>query len=509
MLHRSLLEEHRRLGIELAISAARGFSAFLPPGSKPSSPQVKTAFKRFMDMYTFGSRMEGFFLLDSRGNKVVSAPAKAPARTIPAHLSSGSNKPVANIVNSGKGKLLVVTLPWPEGEEHPLGFLQAVFSLKSTETVIASAAGLILLYIAIAAVLSLILGLFLLNKSLVRPVESLVQYLDRAGPGDMPARMEEVGGDEFASLSRSLRAMLTRIRSDKERLEQHVSELTRVNRKLEEAHSSLLRSEKLASVGRLAAGVAHEVGNPLSAILGLLSLVRRKVDQDPDIQDWLGRMEEEISRINQIVTDLLDFARPGETRARIVDPGTVMEDSFRLLESLKKFKSASPSMVVQPGLPSILCDPDRLKQVMINLLLNAADAVAGHSGEPRVSALVYGFHQGQEPQEAYLALLEGKKWAESLPVFDSPSDIESMDANEIVAFAVVDNGQGIEEHNLDKIFDPFFTTKEPGSGTGLGLSVSLRLVEEFGGRLVVQSKPKMGSRFQVLLPAVHDGEPKH
>jgi hypothetical protein len=294
--------------------------------------------------------------------------------------------------------------------------------------------------------------------------------------------------------------MFARIEADRRRLEEHVAELTRINEELEAAQTHLIRSEKLASVGRLAAGVAHEVGNPLAAILGFASLLQRRPDLDEKSTDYLQRIEKETTRIHEILQDLLDYSRPASVELQPVSAAAVLVDAFKLLSGMKRFSKARPVVASAPDLPAASCDPRRLKQVLINLLLNAADEVPG--ADPQVAAVAYAFTPGEDAEAAFrkaLALAEG---VQGLPEFEAPTErIAFPPGCQVVAIAVVDNGGGIAEEDLEHIFDPFFTTKEPGQGTGLGLAVSSSIVEAFEGRLLVQSRRGEGTRFQVWLPS--------
>lgn len=220
-------------------------------------------------------------------------------------------------------------------------------------------------------------------------------------------------------------------------------------------------SERLATVGNMAAGVAHEVGNPLTAISSLVQVSQRKTD-DPFVQEQLKKVREHIRRITKIVRDLVDFSRPSSLQTEMMQLNAIITSAVGLLKHDARCRSVTFDLQLSPDLPALKGVPDQLHQVMVNLLLNAVDAMEGHD-EPVVSII-----SRQEGQQAKIA--------------------------------VTDIGKGIPKEELDRIFEPFFTTKEVGSGTGLGLSVSHGIVHNMGGRIDVSSEPGEGTTFTVILP---------
>ena len=302
------------------------------------------------------------------------------------------------------------------------------------------------------------LGVFLalyavLVRVVARPAERLLAATDRIGQGDRPLLAGE--GPVLGRLGTAFDRMGQRLDEERTEVESRVAELRRVNRQLAEAKDAIVRTEKLATVGRLSAGVAHEIGNPLAAILGYLELLKLKGGGG----EYVERMEREVKRIDRIVRDLLDFSRPG-ARAEVgpVSPREVIERTVRLVEPQKRFREVAIRTEVAEDLPAVLAESHYLQQVILNLLVNAADAMDG-KGEIELRCRVV-----EAPARA------GRR-AGDLP------------AGPRVVLTVRDRGPGIPAAQLPKIFDPFFTTKEPGKGTGLGLSICHSLVESFGGRI--------------------------
>ena len=282
----------------------------------------------------------------------------------------------------------------------------------------------------------------------------------------------------------------------------------------------MIRSEKLASIGRLAAGVAHEVGNPTGAILGYLDLLSKGYMPKEEEREILKRAENEAERIRRIVRDLLDFSRPSRGGEEEVDVNAVIANALSLLSHQKKVREQVRVVTeFQEDLPKWKGDPHQLQQVMINLLLNAGDAMTspnmatmGREKKLRVATRSLPPERTPELTEAF-----PRRRKEDSPKVDysllrargaSPVSLPS----EVLSFVrveVEDTGPGIPKEAIGKIFDPFYSTKPPGEGTGLGLAICLRILESYGGRLLVQSQEGEGATFIILLPifnSLHRGE---
>jgi len=279
----------------------------------------------------------------------------------------------------------------------------------------------------------------------------------------------ESSTNEIGELSRSLAAMLKRLDENKGELQAHINSLERANADLQQAQSSLVRSEKLASVGRLAAGVAHEIGNPISISLGYLELLRKADVTEEERRDFLERLETEVSRISRIIRQLLDFSRPSSAKPEKTHVHDVLRKSMTILKPQPMMEGIEVRYHPEAGDDLLIADPNRLQQVFVNIVMNAADALA----------------EGRRT-------CSGEK--ENLLFIRTGSD----DANFTVEFS--DTGPGIPQEELTHIFDPFYTTKEPGKGTGLGLSVCYRIVESMGGVIKAESREGQGATILVTLP---------
>lgn len=222
----------------------------------------------------------------------------------------------------------------------------------------------------------------------------------------------------------------------------------------------LVQSQKMESIGTLAAGIAHEVGNPLTSISSLVQVIQRTT-QDPLAQDKLELVKNQINRIANTIRQLVDFSRPSNYEPRLTDVNKAVRDALGIVRYGKKAKDIKFQLKLAPSLPKVFVVQDQLIQVFINILMNALDALEGKRKEVIITTANSGDH---------------------------------------VKMVFEDTGKGIPSQHLTKIFDPFYTTKKPGEGTGLGLWVSYGIVKNFGGDIHVESELGKGSMFTVLLP---------
>jgi signal transduction histidine kinase len=301
--------------------------------------------------------------------------------------------------------------------------------------------------------------------------------------------------------------MIERLRENQENIDNYLKSLELANKKLKEAQEELIRTEKLASIGRFAAGVAHEVGNPLGAILGYTSILEKDGMDREESKDYLKRIEKEIERINRIVRELLDFARPSKFEIHDVEINKVMENTLSLISYQKIFTSIETQLELKPNLPMIKVDESQLSQVFINIILNAIDAMPG-GGILRIQTEDLFI---EDPLEDSFQQFYSRRRRED-PIESDYSRLRKLDpvstvlakfqkGERLVKIRISDTGVGIEREDLERIFDPFFTTKEPDKGTGLGLSISLRIVESMGGKIRVESEVGKGSAFEIYFPA--------
>jgi len=366
---------------------------------------------------------------------------------------------------------------------------------------------LLLVTIILDAIVLIIFGSFLLSRVLVKPIKDLVRLTQKISEGDFSQKIEVTSKNEIGQLIGSFNRMIERLKENQESLESYLESLESANKQLKQAQEELIRTEKLASIGRFAAGVAHEVGNPLGAILGYTSILQKEGIDREESKDYLKRVEREIERINRIVRELLDFARPSQFEIKDVEINKVIESALSLLSYQKNFKDIETQLDMQPDLPMIKGDESQLSQVFINIILNANDAMPNGGilriqtrthvvGNPDVDRLqgIYPRRRKSDPMESDYSRM---RKADPLAVLFK----KFSEGDQLVKIRISDTGIGIKKEDLENIFDPFFTTKDPNKGTGLGLSISLRIVESLGGEIRVESEVGKGATFEVYFPA--------
>ena len=326
-----------------------------------------------------------------------------------------------------------------------------------------------------------------LQLRVVRPLQVLAAAARAVGRGEA-ARAPVAGPRETAEVAHAWNEMTEALEARTEDLAKAVAELRSANVELRRTRAGLDRAERLAVVGRLAAGVAHEVGNPIGAILAFVDLAARDPGLGPTSRSHLERAAREGGRVRTILRQLLDFSRPARPAPAPLALGAVVEEARALVEAQQGGAEAALRRVrfesaIAPDAPLAWADGGAVLQILLNLLLNAADAVAG-AAEPLVRI---------EVAPAALRTRAAERGGAG------PEARAQADAVEL---RVSDNGSGIGEGDRERIFDPFFTTKAPGQGTGLGLSTALRLAEEMDGALqLVEPAPGFATTFALRLPS--------
>ncbi len=328
-------------------------------------------------------------------------------------------------------------------------------------------------------------GAILLRRRLVGPLQRLAGATRALADGDLAARAPAEGPRETWEVACAFNEMSEALEARTGDLEKAVGGLRQSNEQLREAHVELDRAERLASVGRLAAGVAHEVGNPMGAMLAFVELAKRDRGLSEEGRGHLDRVLQEGQRVRTILRQLLDFSRPPRTERVPVDLLELARETAKLVRAQRRYAAVALEVAGEGGLPPARADRNGVAQILLNLLLNALDSVtAAGVDEPRVTVRV---RPARGPARAG----------------DDPAAAARRRRIEEVECVVEDNGPGVAEADRERIFDPFFTTKEPGEGTGLGLSNALRFAEELGGSLRLAPAAE-GAAFVLRLPVVKD-----
>jgi two-component system NtrC family sensor kinase len=357
-----------------------------------------------------------------------------------------------------------------------LGVLDIVYSLEDIDRkMTTNAVTMAVLSLGFILIAALSVGFFV-HRLVYVPLRDLETGAKRLASGNLEQTIPVRSDDEFGQLAASFNSMTLALgKSEAElrewghTLEQKVEKRTQ---ELRIAEAETARTEKLASVGLLAAGIAHELNNPLTGVLTFTTLLRKKMpDATADAED-LDLVIRETKRCATIIRRLLDFAREKTPEKKYADLNQVIEDTARIIERPASFRDIEIAMDLDPELPQVWVDADLIKQVVMNMLVNAQHAIE-HEGSITVRT-----RRCPQPRSPELGM-------QPVPM---------------VEISIIDTGCGIPEKNLKRIFDPFFTSKEVGKGTGLGLSVSHGIVKAHGGSIEVESTVGKGSTFRIYLP---------
>ncbi len=320
-----------------------------------------------------------------------------------------------------------------------LGVLDITMSMAEVENAARDGQARLFTFALIAIAATSLMIYWLVGRLVLRPVRRMVSVTRKVAEGDLSQKVAVDSGDEIGKLGESFNDMMG---------------------KLADAQRQLLQANKLASVGRLAAGVAHEINNPLTGVLTYSSFLLKRAEKDSEMKEDLEVIVRETKRCREIVKGLLDFSRQSVSEKRPVAVNDVVRDACRVVKNPMSMQKLAIVTNLGEDLPLIHGDGNRLQQVLVNLLVNAGDAMSDAGGTITVTTDL---------------VAEG------------------------VRIRVADTGCGIERQDLDKIFEPFFSTKGT-RGNGLGLAIVWGIVESHGGHLTVESEVSKGTTFTVLLP---------
>jgi two-component system NtrC family sensor kinase len=298
-----------------------------------------------------------------------------------------------------------------------------------------------------------LLGSFL-GQRVFKPVRQLIDVSRKVSAGDLSPEIGPISSSEIGVLQRTFSEMLSSLR-ERDRHQRAESEL------------KLVQSERQASVGRLAAGVAHEINNPLTGVLTFTHLLLRRKDLAEDVRQDLETVAVSTERVRKIVKGLLDFSRQSKIEPELTDINQLIEKTIPLVANQALVKGVVFCFDPGKDVPARTLDRSQFQSVLLNIIINAIDAT---------------------DQGGHITITTGMSYS---PEADVKRGIE---------IRIADTGHGIAPEHLDKLFDPFFTTKEVGKGTGLGLSVSQGIVERHGGTIRVHSIVGEGSTFTIRLP---------
>jgi two-component system, NtrC family, sensor kinase len=392
-----------------------------------------------------------------------------------------------------------------------IGVVAGVLVLPYLESPAAAILFLILLLAADLAILFLFLR-YLLRRLVLDPLDRVGAHAERIAGGDFEHRIPLSGREELDRMVNSVNTMAENLIRDQRLLAENVRSLEETNRELVGTTDELIRTARMASVGTLAAGIAHEIGNPLAALQSSLDVSRRRLERGGDVDEALESASEEARRIDAIIRSVLEFARPGDEALGDGDAGessawvgSVARDAVALLERRGALEGRQVTVVESEEVPEVPLRSQLVEQVVVNLVMNAVQADETGPVEVRIRG-ERGVEFGPAPRrdddppgidyshQRRMARLRGGEPAGALAAVDQGVVIE-----------VADRGPGIPEGDLPRLFDPFFTTRDPGKGTGMGLAITARIVHELGGRIEAENRTGAGALFRVRLPVEGTG----
>lgn len=402
---------------------------------------------------------EGYaFLLDHKGRNIVH-PTFAPYQIGPDRLPDPSLQPLFAAMVSGRSGWKSYHF---EGVDKEAAFAPIPvlgWSLAVTVPMVALhqealAVRSRVIQVVILTVVLTLTGVSVLSYHLLRPVRRLAQATERIAAGDLDHTIPVQSHDELGELTAAFNQMV---------------------RTLARTQNELVQSAKLISLGRLSAGVAHEIRNPLNAMKAAMVHLKRRRSEDPLIVEYSELVSEEIDRLNRFVTEFLFFAKQAPPRKIRTDLNAIILGVHQLFKEKARQSEIAFHLRLDSSLPALLIDPDQMEQVLVNLVVNAVEAMPQGGAITITSTLI------------------------------RTADRDS--SGDLVQVAVYDTGPGIPPEHLGNIFDPFFTTKE--AGTGLGLPLSLGIVESHGGRLSLENQTGQGAAAFLELPGEPAGELEH
>ena len=360
------------------------------------------------------------------------------------------------------------TFPLKDHRGKNIGGVSILQHTSFMEGEIESAKWDILIIILVLVGGTVVLVLFATKRWITHPISQLIEGIKSMAKGQLHTQIDLKGEDELSELGQAFNQMAIDLKGAQE-------QLIREGEIKLELERSLRQSEKLATIGQLASGLAHEVGTPLNIIAGRADLTMRKLGENNEAKKNLSIIIEQTERIAKIIQQLLGFVRKKKPEQRALNLGPLLESTLDFLDQQIQKQKVKVVKELRDHLPAVIGDPDQLQQVFLNLILNAIQSM---------------------PKGGELRLIASPQWI-------SKEGLEEGQ-RQYAEIRVEDTGTGIRKEVIENIFNPFFTTKEKEKGTGLGLTVSQGIIQDHEGWVEVNSEEGKGSVFKVYLPAVKE-----
>lgn len=460
--HRLAISEHQRHAAELVDAVKQSIPS--PEGTIPASDlrnqlgwsvmQIRESRIRLVDVTNgdelYRPSVPAELIITNREITTVSRPDETGRNRFYTYipLQDGST-------NQGRTESLEISSPDPGADDR---FRRSLISSLIALLGVTTLSGLV---IVVGGV-----------KMVGKPLNALIEKVHRVGQGDFSKPVQVRSGDELGRLGKAINQMCEQL--DHQRYKLKAETASRI-----EAVEQLRHAERLNMVGRMAAGIAHEIGTPLNVVSGRAELIASGMLSEDAIKESAKTIQSESQRITTIVRHLLDFARESTPKRSQQDLNQLISLTASLMEPLAaKHQTRLVLRLPDPPLHANI-DPGQIQQVLTNLIVNAIQTI-------------------QDAGEVIVSLDQADSQASSDP---------DTETNRFCRIAITDNGPGIAQQDLEHIFEPFFTTKDIGEGTGLGLSISHGIVQEHQGWIKVESEEEQGSTFSIYLPmdAIHQG----
>jgi two-component system NtrC family sensor kinase len=379
-------------------------------------------------------------------------------------LKAGQNISIEAEDSSGK-KYLYTYIPLKSESRTYIGVLELKESFDDLEAYTRETLLRVFILSGVLIVVGTSLLWYLGHRYVGKPLQNIMQRTHRIGTGDFSQDPPLPGHNELTQLSMALNEMCENLNVARKKLE------LETNKRLA-AIEQLRHTERLATVGRLASGVAHELGTPLNVISGRAKIITNEAENITEILNSCRIITEQSERMTKIIRQLLDFARRRRSHRSPADIKPLISQVAEMLKPMALKVRVNIELAVPPDLPKISIDQSQIQQVLINIMVNGIQAM---------------------PEGGVIAI-KAHKENRARP------GTELKMAKNVLAIEIRDQGVGIHPDHINQIFDPFFTTKEVGSGTGLGLSISHGIIEEHGGWIDLQSEINCGTAFTLFLP---------
>lgn len=339
--------------------------------------------------------------------------------------------------------------------------------------------------------------IYVFKKQLFAPLSELMGVVGELERGNMSKRVEGLPGNELGLLGDTLNSALDNVEGKRKKMEEYLAALEKANEAIQSSREQVIKMEKMATIGHLASGIAHEVGNPLMAIKGYVEYILKNFEKEGEPRDCLERVLGESSRIEGIIKGLLAHSRMGVESDEEADMVSITEDILTSLSYRKLFEKIEIRKEYN-GAPTVRVGPEKLRQVIMNVVINAVDAMEG-GGELTLKVKMVEKDSLQSVHVRERRSTDPPE-ADFRRIRTAQGIVEQTGDPGYVMLEVTDTGTGIEAEDRDKIFDPFFTTKDPGKGTGLGLSVAQAIMASYGGYISFDPKKDGGSVFKIYAP---------